>query len=120
MAKIELTPKDMETLAAGNKVISTNGTEIVLVITPAYATGAELKDFYLNGCDSDYYYESLDASIQIEDDNGEWLAVDSKLYPLAALGTIRWQRTGLPKDYGKKPWMTFEEAFLAWKNRSSK
>lgn len=84
------------------------------------AYGSELHEFYTKGWDGDYYYESEDAVVQIEDEEGNWIAKDDRLYDLKDLGTLGWQgATGSGKwhaaDSGKPNWMTFEDAFLKWK-----
>lgn len=111
-----LTMEQIGRLLAG-EALTIEGIEIKLAQDEpnCYATGAEIKDFWYNGWDKDYYYECDDAMIQITDEEGEWTASDSRVYDLRKLGPLYWQGVGEAKYKGKEPHMSFENAFNAWK-----
>lgn len=102
------------------ELVAIEGALILLHRQELFATGAAIHDFYLHHWDNDYYYESDNAELQIEDeDNGHWLLKDDQIYDLRHLGTLHWQGSQNPKTVGKEPWMKFEEAFLKWKARTT-
>lgn len=111
---IVLTPEQINRLIAGD-VISQDGVELMLRQDEHFATGAEIKEFYTSEWDADYYYESGDAVVQIEDEKGTWIAKPNGIYDLRDLGSLCWQGGGDPETKGKPEYMRFEEAFLAWK-----
>ncbi len=113
---IKLTAEHINRLVAGER-ITVEDIDLYFEKKQYEATGAEIKEFYLNGWNKDYYYESLDASVQIEDEDGNWIAKDNCIYNLRDFGTLRWQGDGSPEHNGKPGWLTFEEAFLKWKNK---
>jgi len=117
MKTIALTTDHLNLLATG-ETVEIDGIKIALQKEETVATGKEIREFYTEGWDGDYYYESGDALIQIEDENGEWIAKDHQLYDLNDLGTLGWQGQGHPEDRGKKSFLTFKEAFLAWKREA--
>ena len=76
------------------------------------ATGAEIKDFWDNGWDGNYFHDDWEVAVQ--DDVGNWILEDDKLYDLNKLGCCVWQGGSLAT---KPHSLTFVEAFLAWKNK---
>jgi hypothetical protein len=111
-----LTAKDASQTQYG--LPATEQIEILLDKPTTVATGAEIRDFFDNGWDMDYYHEADDAKIQIQDDLGKWLLDDAKTYDVSDLGWLCWQgNPSTPEEAGKPGSMTFEEAFLKWRSR---
>ena len=79
------------------------------------ATGAEIREFFDQGWDMDYYHEGDYADVQLQDDNGKWLLFDEVMYDLSSLGDLCWQGMESAQSKNKPEGMTFEEAFLKWK-----
>lgn len=116
--RVEITLDELRRLEKAGRVILADGStlELVLVKPNATATGAEIRDFFNNGWDMDYYHESDTAQILLQDEEGEWLLRDEGVYELSKLGELYWQGQGVNLTRGKKPsGMTFEKAFLKWK-----
>jgi hypothetical protein len=92
--------------------------ELVLLKPENVATGAEIKDFWDNGWDGNYYHDDWDEPVQ--DDMGNWILEDGKLYNLDRLGYCCWQgpSSGVGKRRHDQPeTIPFVEAFLAWKGK---
>jgi len=80
------------------------------------ATGAEIKDFWDNGWDGNYYHD--DWEVPVQDEEGEWILEDAKLYDLDKLGLCIWQgpSSGVGARRANEPeTIPFVEAFLKWK-----
>ncbi len=78
---LKLAAEHIDRLVAGER-ITIEDIDLYLEKKNHEATGAEIREFYTKGWDSDYYYESEDASVQIEDEFGQWIAQDSRVYNL--------------------------------------
>jgi len=93
------------------------GEYVLALDKPAnVATGAEIKDFWNNGWDGNYYHD--DWEVPIQDDMGEWILEDAKLYDLDKLGYCMWQgpSSGVGARRANQPdTIPFAEAFLKWK-----
>lgn len=116
--KITLSMADLRKLESGGTVTSPatqycDEVQITLDLPKNTATGAEIKDFFDNGWDMDYYHESDMAKVQVQDEEGEWILQADKVYDLSELGELGWQ--GSHSNRTKPSSLTFEEAFLAWK-----
>ena len=73
------------------------------------ATGAEIKEFYVNNWPKGYYHEDC---YLLEDDNGNWILPLDKEYDLADMGYL------VPETQGDC--IPFEQAFLVWKGLNTK
>jgi hypothetical protein len=114
---VTLTLADIAALERGDTLVGNGGFETVCIKLekPEHsATGAEIKDFWDNGWDPDYYHESRDAEVQIQNEAGEWILEDEKVYDLDTLGWLVWQGRG-PAPTGAFDGMPFTDAFLQWK-----
>lgn len=96
-----------------------DGSDVHLIFTkPANVTsGLNIRKFFDEGWDKDYYYESDFAEVQLQDDDGNWLLEDDKDYDLSHLGGLAWQGYDPPRDKPKE--LGFEEAFLKWKTETN-
>jgi hypothetical protein len=103
---ITLTPDHITQLMAG-ETVELDGVKIIMQHDGHFATGAEIKSFYFDHWDDDYYYESGGTDVPLEDEEGKWIAQDDRLYDLRELGTLE----------GKARSISFEDAFNAWKAR---
>ena len=75
------------------------------------AKGAEIKDFYYNYWPEkldNYYYDSDNVEIEIEDDNGNWILEDKLSYDLNGFG---WVMDNDDKTDG----LSFQSAFSKYK-----
>jgi len=93
-------------------------TILVLEKPANIATGAEIKDFWDNGWDGNYYHDDWDEPVQ--DEQGKWILEDGKLYNLDRLGYCCWQgpSSGVgARRYDQLATIPFVEAFLAWKGK---
>lgn len=111
--QIKITLGQLRILEQDGKLYVADGIELVLEKPKNTATGAEIRDFFTDHWDLDYYHEYDCAKVQIQDEQGEWLLQDDKMYDLSQLGDLCWQ--GSAEHNGKPSNMTFEEAFLKWK-----
>jgi hypothetical protein len=92
--------------------------ELVLLKPKNVATGAEIKDFWDNGWDGNYYHDDWDEPVQ--DDLGNWILEDGKLYNLDRLGYCCWQGSSSgvgARRHDQPETIPFVEAFLAWKGK---
>jgi hypothetical protein len=79
--------------------------------TPAMATGKEVRTFFAEGWDNDYYHED-DGGTLLQDGNGSWLLEDGLLYDTEDMGYLVYQGRN-PQD--KPQTIDFSEAFGKWK-----
>ncbi len=92
--KITLTLDDLRRLEQDGKLtipaFGVNLETVIVLDKPAnVATGAEIKDFWDNGWDGNYYHEDWEEPVQ--DELGEWVLENDKLYDLDRLGYCMWQ-----------------------------
>ena len=116
--KITFTLGDLRKLEQdGRLVIPAFGVnqevQIVLDKPKNVATGAEIKDFWDNGWDGNYYHEDWDEPVQ--DDVGNWILEDGKLYDLDKFGYCMWQGPSSARRHDQPDTIPFSEAFLKWK-----
>jgi hypothetical protein len=80
------------------------------------AKGFEIRDFWINYWPknlSDWYYESDDGTIDVEDEDGNYILEDTKIYNLKEFGPLGWQGQGdCPVEFG---YWEFEDAFKKYK-----
>jgi hypothetical protein len=90
-------------------------TVIVLEKSANLATGAEIKDFWDNGWDGNYYHDDWEEPVQ--DEEGNWILEDAKLYDLDKLGYCFWQGSGslVAKRANQPATIPFIDAFLKWR-----
>lgn len=91
---------------------------LVLLKPENVATGAEIKDFWDNGWDGNYYHDDWDEPVQ--DDLGNWILEAGKLYNLDRLGYCCWQgpSSGVGMRRHDQPeTIPFVEAYLKWKGK---
>lgn len=92
--------------------------ELVLLKPENVATGAEIKDFWDNGWDGNYYHDDWEEAVQ--DDEGNWILEDGKLYNLDRLGYCCWQgpSSGVgARRHDQPATIPFVEMFLKWKGK---
>jgi hypothetical protein len=73
-----------------------------------FATGAEIKEFFIHGWDDNFYHE--ESEVVLWNDAGEWMLTHDTLYDLSKLGEMV-PVTGQPLS----AYQSFEDGFLAWK-----
>jgi hypothetical protein len=116
--KVEITLGKLRLLEENGTVLLSDGIELVLLKPENVATGAEIKDFWDNGWDGNYYHDDWDEPVQ--DDDGKWILEDGKLYNLDRLGYCCWQgpSSGVgARRYDQPATIPFVEMFLAWKGK---
>ena len=117
--ELKLSLTDLRVLEQTGRILCKNeeGIQVSLVLEqPVYkATGAEIREFFDKGWDMDYYHESDNADVQLQDDNGKWLLFDEVMYDLSSLGDVCWQGSGSLAVRTKPESMSFQDAFLKWK-----
>ncbi len=83
------------------------------------AKGSEIRDFWMNYWPenlSDWYFETEESEIQIDDEEGNFILNDTKSYDLKLFSPLFWQGIGeCPIEYE----YTFEKAFKKYKNIST-
>jgi hypothetical protein len=116
--RVEITLGKLRILEQNGSVLVSDGIELVLLKPENVATGAEIKDFWDNGWDGNYYHDDWDEAVQ--DDLGNWILEDGKLYNLDRLGYCCWQgpSSGVgARRHDQPETIPFVEAYLKWKGK---
>jgi hypothetical protein len=124
MIEIQLTLDDLKKLQAGEEIVTDDSQDgavvkVTLLKPKDMATGADIRKFFFDGWDMDYYHEYEDATVQVQDEQGEWLLDDEAMYDLNELGMLEWQGDANANNragqMGKPSRLTFRNAFIMWK-----